>query len=57
VYPLCVVGILDSYRVMYWSRTEMVVPTLAIALVMASVYRAAASAKASGRGAPEEGRA
>jgi hypothetical protein len=41
VYPLCVVGILDSYRVMYWTRTEMVVPTLAIALLMGSVYRAA----------------
>jgi hypothetical protein len=45
VYPLCVVGILDSYRVMYWSRTEMVVPVLAIILLMASVYRAAADSR------------
>jgi hypothetical protein len=41
VYALCVVGILDSFRIMYWSRTEMVVPTLAIVLVMTSVYAAA----------------
>ena len=48
VYPLCVVGILDSYRVMYWSRTEMVVPTLAIVVLMGSVYRAVGSRAASG---------
>jgi hypothetical protein len=40
VYPLCVVGILDSYRVMYWSRTQMVVPVLAIVVLMGSMYRA-----------------
>lgn len=48
VYPLCVVGMLDSYRVMYWSRTHMVVPVLAIGLLMASVYRATASSRPTG---------
>jgi hypothetical protein len=51
VYPLCVVGILDSYRVMYWPRTEMVVPTVAIIMLMGSVYRAAA-ARAAGEAHP-----
>lgn len=41
VYPLCLVGILDSFRIMYWGRTEMVVPTLAIAVLMGAVYAAA----------------
>ncbi len=41
VYALCVVGILDSYRIMYWGRTEMVVPTLAIIVLMTKVYAAA----------------
>jgi hypothetical protein len=41
VYPLCVVGILDSYWVLYWTRREMVVVVLGIVLVMRSVYRAA----------------
>jgi hypothetical protein len=45
IYPLCVVGMLDSYRVMYWSRTQMVVPVLAISLLMASVYRAKAESR------------
>jgi hypothetical protein len=35
-----VVGILDSYRIMYWGRTEMVVPTLAIIVLMTKVYAA-----------------
>jgi hypothetical protein len=46
VLPLCVVGILDSYRAVYWSRTEMVEPTLAITLLMGRIYRVAATAKA-----------
>jgi hypothetical protein len=41
VYALCVVGILDSFRILYWGRTEMVVPTVAIALLMTRVYRVA----------------
>jgi hypothetical protein len=41
VYPLCVVGVLDSYRITYWTDTHMVVPVLGIALVMRSVYRRA----------------
>ncbi len=41
VYALCVVGILDSFRILYWGRTEMVVPTVAIALLMTRVYAAA----------------
>jgi hypothetical protein len=41
VYALCVVGILDSFRILYWGRTEMVVPTLAIVLLMTRVYAAA----------------
>jgi len=49
VYPLCVVGILDSYRLMYWSRTEMVVPTLAIVVLMGSIRRARAQSTAAGR--------
>ena len=41
VYALCVVGILDSFRILYWGRTEMVVPTLAIVVLMTRVYAAA----------------
>jgi hypothetical protein len=41
VYALCVVGILDSFRILYWGRTEMVVPTVAIMLLMTRVYRVA----------------
>ena len=39
VYPLCLVGILDSYRITYWTTTQMVVPLVAIALVMRVTYR------------------
>ena len=39
VYPLVVAGILDSYRILYWTRTEMVVPVLVITLVCMGCYR------------------
>jgi oligosaccharide repeat unit polymerase len=42
VYPLGVVGILDSYRIAFWTTTNMVVPVLGIALLMGRVYRLAA---------------
>jgi hypothetical protein len=38
VYPLCVAGILDSYRIVYWTDTHMVVPVLGIVLAMRRVY-------------------
>ena len=52
VYALCVVGILDSFRILYWGRTEMVVPTLAIVVLMTRVYAAAKQDPGSRRVSP-----
>jgi hypothetical protein len=40
VYPLIVAGILDSYRILYWTRTEMVLPVVVVTLVCLGWYRA-----------------
>jgi hypothetical protein len=40
-YPLCLVGILDSYRIVFWTSTNMVVPLLGIAWVLGRAYRLA----------------
>jgi hypothetical protein len=39
VYPVVVAGILDSYRILYWTRTELVLPVLVMVLVCAGWYR------------------
>lgn len=40
VYPLIVAGILDSYRILYWTRTEMVLPVVVLTFVCLGWYRA-----------------
>lgn len=39
VYPVVVAGILDSYRILYWTRTEMVLPVVVFAFVCVGSYR------------------
>jgi positive regulator of sigma E activity len=40
VYPVVAVGVLDSYRILYWTHTEMVVPVVVFAAVVLPLYRA-----------------
>ena len=48
IYPLVVAGILDSYRLLYWTRTEMVLPVVVTVLVTMRWYRRARTAPATG---------
>jgi hypothetical protein len=41
LYPLLFVGVLDSFRILYWPLTRCVVPAIALVLVARSVRRVA----------------
>lgn len=49
IYPVIVAGILDSYRLLYWTRTEMVLPVVVSAVVSVGWYRARSGAAAASR--------
>ncbi len=54
VYPVIAAGILDSYRILYWTRTEMILPVLVFTLVVMGLYRSRrASAPAGARFDPQ----
>ncbi len=38
IYPFFFVGVLDSWRILYWSESRMLVPVLLIAIVSYAVY-------------------
>jgi hypothetical protein len=47
IYPLVVVGVIDSFRTMYWSQSRLLIPVIVIAFVVAQTPRHSAASQAS----------